>query len=121
LFYAVKQDAGITLLELVLAIFILTLGSVAALRSVNTAGRGIVQEMDRILATQIALNTLEELQLIGPTLDVATTSKMGGRNWSIETRRSTTQAGLTSIEVHVASESGPGAHFTSFIGQGASQ
>jgi general secretion pathway protein I len=116
-----KPDAGITLLELVLAIFILTLGSVAALRSVNAAGRGIVQEMDRVLATQIALNTLEELQLFGSSADTAKTSEMGGRSWTIETRRTTSQAGLLEVEVHVTSASGPGAHFTSFIGEGSAQ
>ena len=59
-----QASRGFTLLELALAILVLTLGSLAALRATDQSRLAIGGETPRLLARLAARNRAEELQLI---------------------------------------------------------
>src|SRR6056297_603249 len=56
---------GITLLELVVAVLVLAIATMAALRSTEHATRALGGETARVLALQVALNRAEEYRLYG--------------------------------------------------------
>ena len=56
---------GLTLLELVIAVFILSLGSLAAIRATDQSRLAIGGEPSRIMAMIVARNRVQELQLYG--------------------------------------------------------
>jgi len=62
-----RRDRRMTLIELVIAIAILSIGMIAAWRGYEQAQRGIGGQVGRILAQEVALNRAAELRLSGLT------------------------------------------------------
>ena len=87
--------AGLTLLELAVAILVLALGSLAALGAADQSRRAIGGEAPRLLARIAARNRAEELQLLGTggaALPVQVT--LGGQVFSLASQSEPTAAGL---------------------------
>lgn len=99
---------GLTLLELVIAIAILSLGTLATLNAIGQAQTTLGGATPRLLAQLAAENRAEELRLpeSGP---LPSTVTLGPYSFDIDTRLRTTAAGLTRADVTVTSHGGPGA------------
>ncbi|ASP18931.1 type II secretion system (T2SS), protein I [Antarctobacter heliothermus] len=99
---------GLTLLELVIAIAILSLGTLATLNAIGQARTTLGGATPRLLAQLAAENRAEELRLpdSGP---LPATVTLGPYSFDIDTRLRTTAAGLTRADVSVTSRGGPGA------------
>ncbi|EIE50732.1 prepilin-type N-terminal cleavage/methylation domain-containing protein [Salipiger aestuarii] len=113
---APRGARGLTLLELVIAILVLSLGSLAALRATDQSRRAIGGEEPRLLARVAARNRAEELQLYGsrgPALpgDVS----LMGQTIAIGTRTAATTGGLLRATVTARAASGEGAMLTVYL------
>lgn len=110
------SSRGFTLLELALAILVLTLGSLAALRATDQSRLAIGGEPPRLLARLAARNRAEELQLYGGTgpalpAEVA----LGGQRFRLETQQEITAGGLIKTRVTARAASGEGAQLTLYL------
>ncbi|WP_176228634.1 type IV pilus modification PilV family protein [Roseovarius litorisediminis] len=105
-----NSTKGVTLLELVIAIFVLSIGTVAALRSVDHAQRNIGGAAARIFAAQAALNRAEEIKLLGMTRARALPVNIdyGPYSWSINVDEEETRAGFVEATVTTRSPGQPG-------------
>ncbi len=112
-----RQERGLTLVELVVAIFVLSLGSVAALGVVDQSRRGLGEDAARVLAQSVALNRAEELRLYdaGAARGLPAQVTQGGLSFAVEVQRRPTAGGLTQATITVRSEAGPGAVFVTYL------
>lgn len=110
---------GMTLVELVLAITILSIGMIAAWRSYEQAQRGIGGQVPRVLAQQVALNRAAELRLTGLPAGRALPGevRMGQIVWQVSLSEAQTRAGAVQTEITVTAPGQPGARLTSFVPQ----
>ncbi len=101
---------GVTLLELVIAVFVLSIGTIAALRSADQAGRVLGGEAARVMAMQVALNRAEELRLLGATGARGLTNRVtyGPYTWQIAVTEKTTRAGFTEATITARTPDQPG-------------
>ncbi|MEL7117350.1 MAG: prepilin-type N-terminal cleavage/methylation domain-containing protein, partial [Pseudomonadota bacterium] len=65
------QDRGISLIEMVIAVLILSIGVAAGFQSLAQARKGIGEEVPRLIAREVAMNHAEALQLFGIGADLA--------------------------------------------------
>lgn len=112
---------GMTLVELVLAIAILSIALIAASRSYEQAQRGIGGQVGRVLAQQVALNRAAELQLSGLAAGRAlpATNRMGPFTWQIALAEAETRAGLVEVTITVTASGQPGARLLTYLSTGA--
>lgn len=117
----VKNGArGLTLVELAVAILVLSLGTLAALRTIDQSRHVIGGEETRLLAEQVALNRIEDIRLYGASARLPGTEAMGHHQFDVDTETRATAGGLLEVTVTVRSEQGPGARFVSYVsGRGA--
>jgi general secretion pathway protein I len=104
-------DRGVTLLELVIAVFVLSLGTIAALRSADQASRALGGEAARVMALEVALNRAEEYRLLGAR-QAATLPRsviFGPHRWQLEITEATTRAGFTEATIIARAPDQPGA------------
>ncbi|WP_420568728.1 prepilin-type N-terminal cleavage/methylation domain-containing protein [Thalassovita sp.] len=113
-----RRDRGLTLLELIVAVAVLSIGSLAALRSTDQARLAIGNELPRLLADISARNRTQELQLLGPYAALPDTVVQGGMQITLSQTRKTTQAGLVMTTVTAKSELGPGASLVAYLPPG---
>ncbi|APX14299.1 hypothetical protein BWR18_20850 (plasmid) [Tateyamaria omphalii] len=113
----IRQDDGLTLLELVVAVLILTLGIVAVLRTTDQSRLAIGGAQDRILAQLTASNRAEEIKLLGPNALLPDEVIIGGQTFTLNAVTSVTAAGLVQFEITSRSERGPGAQRTIYVGR----
>jgi len=107
---------GLTLLELVIAIFVLALGSVAALKAIDQSRIGIGEDAARLLAHQAVHNRVQELRLVGAAGDgLSDTVTLGGQAFRLSVAQSSTAGGLIRVQVSAQSELGPGAVMVAFL------
>lgn len=111
-----RATRGLTLLELVIAIAILALGTLATLKATGQARVALGGAAPRILAQLVAENRAEELRLSGTALPA--TVQMGPYSFAIETRQRGTAAGLTRADITVTSSEGPGAALVAVLPAG---
>ncbi|WP_417726341.1 type IV pilus modification PilV family protein [Roseovarius sp.] len=102
---------GVTLLELVIAVFVLSIGTIAALRSADQARRALGGEAARVMALEVALNRAEEYRLLGAraatTLPRSVT--FGPYTWQLEITEGITRAGFTEATILARAPDQPGA------------
>lgn len=118
---ASKSDAGLTLVELAVAVLVLSIGSIAALRALDQSRIAIGGAQDRSFAQLIARNRAEELHLLGSHASLPAAVTMGGQEFNITTTHKTTAAGLTETTVTARSQNGVGALFLIYLPAGAGQ
>ena len=110
MFGALKRNSrGLTLLELVVAIVVLSLGALAALRAGDQARLSLGGAEARVLAriavqNQAALLQAQGLQVAGPS-EVS----LGRAAFAVRTETRVTAAGLTEATITARSDQGPGA------------
>lgn len=106
-----RQDRGITLLELMIAILVLSIGTLAVFRTLDQSRREIGGEMQRHLARSVAANRAAEIRIYGLArgLGLPATVQQGPYDWTIKTTRKETEGGLYEVHLAVSSVGGPGA------------
>ena len=104
-------DAGISLIEMVVAVLVLSIGVIAGFQSLGQSQRGIGGEVPRLLAQNVALNRAEELQLLGAAAGGALPGEVltGGIAWTVETETAATEGGYVEARIRVSAPGQPGA------------
>lgn len=102
---------GVTLLELVIAVFVLSIGTIAALRTADHAGRALGGEAARIMALQVALNRAEEYRLLGASeaTSLPRAVSFGPYRWQLDIDEEITRAGFTEATITARASGQPGA------------
>ncbi len=103
------SEAGISLIELVVAVLVLSIGVIAGFQSLGQSRRVIGQELPRVLAHNLALNRAEELQLLGAGASLPGTLAAGGIAWQIAVDRAETEGGFVEATIRVSAPDQPGA------------
>lgn len=104
-----RRDRGLTLLELVVAVLVLSLGSIAALRTLDRARLSIGGGTERVLATLAATNRAEELRILGTEGSLAKEVILGQRAFVLDTQTQATAGGMIRAEVRAQAQGGAGA------------
>ena len=111
-----RPQAGLTLLELVIAIIILAIGSLAAIRASDQARLAIGGEMPRLLASIAAHNRVEEVRLLGAASgSLPGQVQIAGQDISLTVTRKATSGGLQKVTVTAQIPGGPGAVLGTYI------
>lgn len=115
-------DSGLSLLELMVAVLILSIGIIAALRSVEQSGRVIGQEAARLAAHSVALNRAGELRLLGAERGRGLPGRVrqGQTEWQVDVAENAAQIGLVEVTITVSAPGSPGARVVSYVAQGPS-
>ena len=115
-----RRDKGMTLVELVIAVAILSIGMIAAWRGYEQAQRGIGGQVGRVLAQQVALNRAAELRLSGlpEGRGLPAEVTMGRTQWRVSVTEAETRAGLVATTITVSAAGQPGARLTAHIPTG---
>ncbi|WP_420327782.1 type II secretion system protein [Mameliella sp.] len=109
-----RGTRGLTLLELVIAIAILSLGTMATLQATGQARHILGGAAPRVLAQLAAENRAEALRLPG-AVDLPESVTLGPYQFRVDSRRRATAAGLIRAEITVTSSEGPGARLVTFL------
>lgn len=114
---SLKSGRGFTLIELVIAVAILSIGTIAAYRSFDAAQRGIGGQIPRLLASEVALNRAAELNLAGMAAGrgLASQVDMGRTRWSVSVIETATAGGLIEAEILVSAADSPGARLVVYV------
>ncbi|HPD92503.1 MAG: prepilin-type N-terminal cleavage/methylation domain-containing protein [Rhodobacter sp.] len=112
-----RVRAGFTLIELAVAVAILAIGTMAAYRSFDAAQRGIGGQLDRALATEVALNRAAELRLQGMQAGrgLPPVVSQGGRDWAVSVTESAMAGGLIEATIAVTAPERPGARLVAAV------
>jgi len=111
-----RSEQGITLLELVIAVFVLAMGSIAALRATDQARVAIGGAKDRMLAQLATRNRAEELRLPGGgAIGLSDIMPLGGQNFTITTETLPTVSGVVQVAISAQSERGVGARIVVYL------
>ncbi|MCB1407836.1 MAG: prepilin-type N-terminal cleavage/methylation domain-containing protein [Rhodobacteraceae bacterium] len=111
---------GFTLIELVVAVAILSIGSLAAYRSFDAAQRGVGGQIPRLLAAEVALNRAAELRLSGMAEGRAlpATVRQGRTDWTVAVTENRTSGGLIEAAIAVTAPGSPGARAVTYVPAG---
>jgi general secretion pathway protein I len=122
------RQRGFTLLEIMVALAILSMVCLAVITSGGTAVDNAGYLKERTLATWVAMNHAAELELAGKWVAVSgadSTAEMAGRKWSVKvTGHETPNADMRRAVIEVRAEDrgkDPLAVFTLFMGRPASK
>lgn len=115
-----RRDRGVSLLELVVAIAVLGIGTLAALRALDRTTAQIGAGTPRLLAMIVARNRAEELALVGAAAgrSLPATVRMGHHDWRIAVAETATAAGLVEATVAVTADGQPGATLVAYVAAG---
>lgn len=114
------SDRGFTLMELAVAVLVLSIGSIAALRSLDQARSSSEGAEDRAFAQIVVQNRAEELRLLGPNAALPERVDMANRSFALSTDQDVTAAGLikTTVTARVSDRSGAGASVVVYLPTG---
>lgn len=112
-----RTTSGLTLLELVIAVMVLAMGSIAALRATDQSRVAIGGMPSRMVAQIVARNRVQELQLYGALGARALPSEveMAGRRFQVSVKTTATASGLTEAVITVRGPDGPGAYLVAYV------
>jgi len=112
-----RTPPGLTLVELLVAVLVLSIAVVGTFRTLDISGRQIGGESERLLARLVAANRAEELRLTR----VAEPTPMPGRvrqgpyDFDVETGLETTAGGLDQATITVRGPGGSGAVLVTYL------
>lgn len=89
-----KIQRGFTLIEVMIALFVLVLGLAAVLESTSTSNRALAQQRERMLAQWVAMNRLAEVRVSGQwpkNANQTGQTEMAGQTWNWSQLTSTTE------------------------------
>ena len=109
------KDDGLSLIELVVAILVLSIGALAASRAADQSARALTGAMPRLLSTIIAENRAEELRAFGANAALPDSVAMNGQLFTVTTRQDATAGGLIQATISVQSEAGQGATLVTYL------
>ncbi|PCJ04066.1 MAG: hypothetical protein COB16_19625 [Rhodobacteraceae bacterium] len=114
------DNRGLTLLELVVAVLVLAIGSLAALQAVDQSRRAIGGAMPRLLAQLVAQNRAEELRLAGLSgpsggLSLPSQVQMGPYSYQLTVSTKATASGIIEAEIRAVSSEGPAVVLVAFL------
>jgi len=106
-----------TLVELVVAISILSIASIAAWRSFDQTGREIRGQLERGLAHQVAMNHAAELRAAGllQGRELPDQVRMGHQDWTVATTEAPTRGNLVAVTILVSASGSAGAQLVTFV------
>jgi len=112
-----RDQQGLTLLELVIAVAVLSLGAIATTRAMDQARLSLGGAMPRLLAQVAAQNRAEELRLLGVAGagGLPAQVQMGPYPITVRVDSETTAGGLVQARIVARSPSGPGAVLLTFV------
>ena len=112
-----SATAGLTLLELIIAVMVLSMGSLAAIRATDQSRVSIGGMQSRVMAQVVARNRVQELQLYGAALSgsLPGTVTMAGRSYVVTVAKKPTVGGLVEAAVTVRGPDGPGAYLVAYV------
>ena len=112
-----RADAGVSLIEILIAVLILSIGVIASFQSLGQARIAIGGELPRLLARTAALNRAEELQLIGANAGRALPGvvRVGPYDWTLEVDEAPTQGGFVEATIRATATGEPGAVFVTYV------
>jgi general secretion pathway protein I len=113
-----KSARGLSLLELVVAIAILAIGTISVIRATGQARHALEGSVPRILAQVVAENRAEALMLPG-TGGLPGYQKIGDYGFRVDLDTKATRSGLLEGRITVTSDSGPGVVLVTILSQGA--
>lgn len=116
-----RAERGLTLIELAVAVLVLALGSIAAMRAADQSRRAIGGEMPRLLARIAVENRVEALQLYGAGTPLPGTVTLGGQTLTLSQERAVTEAGLVRVIVRARTETGEGAQLVTYLARGVAR
>lgn len=108
-------DRGLTLIELAVAILVLSIGAIAATRAGDGGIRALGGAMPRLLTAIAAENRAEELRAFGAGAQLPDMVTMGGRDIALEVTREATAGGLILARIAARAEGGEGTILTAFL------
>lgn len=108
---------GLTLLELVIAVLVLSLGTVAALRAIDQGRHVLGGAMPRLMAQIAAQNRAEELRLLGlaGAAQLPATRRLGGQDITLTLQPEATAGGVIRARITATSAAGPGAVLVTYL------
>lgn len=111
------RPRGFTLIELVVAVAILSIGTIAAYRSFDAAQRGIGGQIPRLLAAEVALNRAAELRLGGMAAGRGLSPRVEQGNivWTVAVTETTTASAMIEAEITVSAPDSPGARILVYV------
>jgi general secretion pathway protein I len=112
-----RATRGLTLLELVIAVAVLSIGTLAAVRATDQSRRALAGAPERLLAQVVAENRAEELRLYGAAAGRGLPGRveMGGQGFAVTVDFTPTAAGLTEARISARAESGAGALLVAIV------
>lgn len=124
--YKLKDStAGMSLLELVVAVLVLSIGVLAATRATDQSRLAIGGAQTRVLAQIVATNRAEELRLYanriaeqrfnGTIESLPEKVTIGGQQFSLYTAQKVTAGGLVRTQITARSEAGTGVVFVTYL------
>ncbi len=116
-------DRGISLIEMVVAVLVLSIGVIAGFQSLSQSRRVIGGELPRLLAHTVALNRAEELAILGASAGglLPQTVEAGGIEWRVDVASEPTKAGFVQVTVRASAPDQPGAVYVAFVRPGPAQ
>lgn len=112
------SSAGLTLVELAVAVLVLSVASLAALRAADQSRVAAGGEAPRLLARIAARNRAEELQLYGTAHPLPGQVAQGGRSITLDTAVKPSAGGLLQATVTARADSGEGAQLVVYLAPG---
>jgi len=106
-----------TLLELVVAVLVLAIGSMAVLKALDQSRRALGGAMPRLLAQVAVQNRAEEQRLLGlvHSSSLSAQVQMGPHQITLSQRRETTASGVIRVEISARIQDAPGAYLVTYL------
>ncbi|MEP3783628.1 prepilin-type N-terminal cleavage/methylation domain-containing protein [Ascidiaceihabitans sp.] len=116
--HKMRRDTGLTLLELAIAVLVLSIGALAAIRASDQARVSIGGAQDRVLAQVAVRNRAEELHLLGYSAVLPGFVTLNGTRFDLRRTSKTTASGLREVTLTARSGRGPGAVLVVYLSDG---
>lgn len=110
-----RGDQGLTLLELVIAVLVLSVGTIAALRAMDQSRVAIGGAQNRMFTALAATNRAEEIKLLGTSGSLPQVVELGGQDIRLSSESAPTSGGLVRVDVTAKSPRGPQSRRVVFI------